>query len=72
VTLGSLPPLLRAEPAMVDLLSAGSSVVAVPEVASAFVVASLSWRFFETPFLRLKNRFTVNSQAIIKFSLPPI
>jgi transcription-repair coupling factor (superfamily II helicase) len=41
VTLGSLPPLLRAEPAMVDLLSAGSSVVAVPDVASAFVVAGL-------------------------------
>jgi peptidoglycan/LPS O-acetylase OafA/YrhL len=51
----------------------GHSDLSVPiTFASAFVVASLSWRFFETPFLRLKNRFTVNSQAIIKFSLPPI
>ncbi|HMK63616.1 MAG TPA: transcription-repair coupling factor, partial [Acidimicrobiales bacterium] len=42
MSLKSLPPLLRDEPAMVDMLSAGSAVVGVPEAATAFVLAGLS------------------------------
>ena len=42
MSLKSLPPLLRDEPAMVDMISAGSAVVGVPEAATAFVLAGLS------------------------------
>jgi transcription-repair coupling factor (superfamily II helicase) len=42
VSLRSLPPLLRGEPALVEMLSAGSAVVAVPEAAMAYVLAGLS------------------------------
>ncbi|MHB8439395.1 MAG: transcription-repair coupling factor [Acidimicrobiales bacterium] len=41
MSLRSLPPLLRAEPALVELLSPGSSTVTVPEAAVAFAVAGI-------------------------------
>ena len=41
MSLRSLPSLLRAEPAMVDMLAAGSEALAVPEPATAFTVAGL-------------------------------
>src|ERR1019366_9893747 len=42
VSLRSLPPLLRHEPAMVDALSVGSTALAVPEAATAFVIAGVA------------------------------
>ena len=42
VSLRSLPPLLRHEPAMVDAMAAGSSTLAVPDAATAFVLAGLA------------------------------
>jgi len=42
VSLRSLPPLLRHEPAMVDAMVAGSSTLAVPDAAAAFVLAGLA------------------------------
>ncbi|HUY62897.1 MAG TPA: CarD family transcriptional regulator, partial [Acidimicrobiales bacterium] len=41
MSLRLLPPLLRNEPTVADMLSAGSVAVAVPEAAVAFVVAGL-------------------------------
>ncbi len=41
MSLSSLPPLLRAEPGMVELLAAGTGALAVPEPATAYVVAGL-------------------------------
>jgi transcription-repair coupling factor (superfamily II helicase) len=41
VSLRSLPPLLRREPVMFDALSAATGVLAVPEAATAFVLAGL-------------------------------
>ncbi|HUC38176.1 MAG TPA: transcription-repair coupling factor [Acidimicrobiales bacterium] len=40
-SLRSIPPLLRDEPAMLDALGPGSTVLAVPEAATAVVVAGL-------------------------------
>ncbi|HTT86088.1 MAG TPA: transcription-repair coupling factor, partial [Acidimicrobiales bacterium] len=42
MSLRALPPLLRHEPAMVDAMAVGSTVLAVPEAATAFVVAGLA------------------------------
>ncbi|HXQ58910.1 MAG TPA: transcription-repair coupling factor [Acidimicrobiales bacterium] len=42
MSLRSLPPLLRHEPAMVDALSVGSTALAVPEAATAFVIAGMA------------------------------
>ncbi len=41
MSLRTLPPLLRSEPALADLLGADDAVVAVPEAARAFVLAGL-------------------------------
>ncbi|HXW33456.1 MAG TPA: hypothetical protein VEJ87_02685, partial [Acidimicrobiales bacterium] len=41
MSLGSLAPLMRREPATVDLLAAGTETVAVPEAATAYVLAGM-------------------------------
>jgi len=41
MSLRALPPLLRAEPAMIDAVAARAGTLAVPEAATAFVVAGL-------------------------------
>jgi transcription-repair coupling factor (superfamily II helicase) len=49
MTLQSLPPLLRAEPALTDLLGRRSAVLAVPEAARALTLAGLSHLSSRTP-----------------------
>ncbi|HET9442978.1 MAG TPA: transcription-repair coupling factor, partial [Acidimicrobiales bacterium] len=49
--LGSLPPLLRDDPAVAGVLGAGSGVVAIPEPARAFVLAGLASLSGRGPFV---------------------
>ncbi|HTZ08947.1 MAG TPA: transcription-repair coupling factor [Acidimicrobiales bacterium] len=51
MSLQSLPPLLRHEPAMLEALSAGTAVVAVPDAAVAYVAAGVARLGERSPLL---------------------
>ncbi|MGH9101841.1 MAG: transcription-repair coupling factor [Acidimicrobiales bacterium] len=51
MTLAGLPPLLREEPALTELLGSRSGVLAVPEAGRAFVLAGLATLSSRSPLL---------------------
>lgn len=50
----------RARPPVLGSPTLSNIVGAVAQVSAAFLIASISWRFLETPLLRLKSHFAVS------------